>query len=219
MPTFQGFLQIGVTLLVICGVATIATAQTVYRGTDVGGMQPWRAYFAPTDFEHIDTKSGNIVLTFTDLVLPGYNGTTLVSQHTCNSEWIADPLDPLYRWRWHFGFPGIAMKVIERPRPTTGSLPTLEAEIANTPILVMGDGSLRRTCYQNAYIPGTGTAAKASQRHVTAAGFLKYDRQARRLRMPDGTICEYDSQGRLREISEPFGSEVTLTYPTSTEIR
>lgn len=49
---------------------------------DASGFQQNRDYFNDVSFEHIDTLSGNVILTFTDLVLPGNAGRDLRFQRT-----------------------------------------------------------------------------------------------------------------------------------------
>src|ERR1043166_145772 len=52
---------------------------------DATGFQPNRAYFSQLPYEHIDPLSGNLILTFTDLSLPGPAGLDLRIQRTYNS--------------------------------------------------------------------------------------------------------------------------------------
>jgi len=44
---------------------------------DAKGFQPNREFFSELPFEHIDPMTGNLMLTFTDLVLPGNAGFDL----------------------------------------------------------------------------------------------------------------------------------------------
>ncbi len=60
---------------------------------DEVGNQYGRGYFAPLPFERIDTVTGNLFLSFTDLVLPGNAGFSISVQRTYNSKDA----------RWHFG--------------------------------------------------------------------------------------------------------------------
>jgi hypothetical protein len=52
-----------------------AAAQTPQQqALDTIGFQRDRSYFSPEPWEHYDTVSGNVMLTFTDLTLPGNAG-------------------------------------------------------------------------------------------------------------------------------------------------
>src|SRR6185369_2367337 len=62
-------------------------------------LQPW---------ESIDTASGNIILTFTDLELPGNNGRLLRFQRVFNNAYPS-PYFPGPRWR--FAISGVPLKV------------------------------------------------------------------------------------------------------------
>ena len=68
---------------------------------DATGLQQNRDYFSEMPFEHIDTLTGSLVLTFTDLVLPGNAGRELRFQRTYNSK----------TGKWSFGLAGIALTI------------------------------------------------------------------------------------------------------------
>jgi hypothetical protein len=53
---------------------------------DATGFQQNRDYFSQLPFEHIDTLTGGLVLTFTDLMLPGNAGRELRIQRAYNSK-------------------------------------------------------------------------------------------------------------------------------------
>jgi hypothetical protein len=57
---------------------------------DARGFDANRAAFSPLPFEHIDPLTGNLLLTFTDLVLPGSAGFDLRIQRTYNSKFFRD---------------------------------------------------------------------------------------------------------------------------------
>ena len=50
------------------------------------GFSSTRSTHSIAPFEHVDPFSGNLLLTFTDLVLPGNAGLNLVVQRTYNSK-------------------------------------------------------------------------------------------------------------------------------------
>jgi hypothetical protein len=82
------------------------------------GFHSDRSYFSPLPFEHFDPVTGNVLLTFTDLELPGNGGRSLRFQRTYNAQGPAGPSTsgPGY---WTFGIAGIATKVYDRPRPAS----------------------------------------------------------------------------------------------------
>ena len=98
----------------VCLVAFwIAVSQAVpLRGQNpdepqpVPGFQRDQAYFGSFPFEHIDTATANVILTFTDFSLPGHNGLDLVFQRTFNSG-----------SSWSFGLAGFPMKVAQPDGP------------------------------------------------------------------------------------------------------
>ena len=67
--------------------ARFAQAQTVFGDK---GFQTTREYFTQLPYEHIDPMTGNLLLTFTDLVLPGNAGFDLKVQRTYNSKIFKD---------------------------------------------------------------------------------------------------------------------------------
>jgi hypothetical protein len=71
------------------------------------GLHPKQAYFGQLPFESIDMVNGNLILTFTDLVLPGDAGMHLVVQRTFNRQGTG----------WHFGLRGVPMEVTNPEAP------------------------------------------------------------------------------------------------------
>src|SRR6516164_9736797 len=69
-------------------------------------------WFSPFDWEHFDAVTGNIMLTFSDLSLPGNAGRQLQFARVFNSNYGVDDQS-----RWRFGFPGMVMKIIEKQDP------------------------------------------------------------------------------------------------------
>lgn len=66
--------------LIGCVIATSvspANAQSSDPIFDAAGFQQHRDYFSATPSEHIDTLTGSLILTNTDLVLPGNAGREL----------------------------------------------------------------------------------------------------------------------------------------------
>src|SRR5688500_7359940 len=127
-------LSSAIAVLLIC-VPTTTWARQNHPGLDAPGFQHNREYFSEMPFENIDTLSGSVVLTFTDLVLPGNAGRELKVQRTYNSKTT----------RWTFGIAGIPLTIAEKPRPT-GDTPEFQEM---TPALHFGDGSVRTMAWAN----------------------------------------------------------------------
>ena len=70
---------------------------------DAKGFQANHDYFSALPFEHVDTVNGALVLTFTDLVLPGNAGSELRFQRTYNSKDM----------RWTFGIAGLVLQLMD----------------------------------------------------------------------------------------------------------
>ena len=75
-------------LAAVLGLAVPATAAN--EVFDARGFAPNRDYFSQLPYEHIDPLTGNLLLTFTDLVLPGNAGFDLKIQRTYNSKIFQD---------------------------------------------------------------------------------------------------------------------------------
>jgi YD repeat-containing protein len=155
-------------------------------------------------FEHVNPLSGNLVVTATDLVLPGNAGFDLAITRVYNSA-----IYPGYAtgdltleedswagigWRLHFG------RVLN-PNDT-GSGET---------VIELGDGS-RHPLYTTSAFP---------EGWITR-GLGRYDRATHTLRLPNGLVYEFGRSvtlnatlGTVRyvtEIRDPFGNTLTFTY-------
>src|SRR6185436_14824463 len=83
----------------VCLTGLFVLAPSVAFATDPydqSGAPYGRGFFAPLPFERIDTVTGNVFLSFTDLVLPGNAGLNLSVVRTYNSR----------TGRWRFGIGG-----------------------------------------------------------------------------------------------------------------
>ena len=206
--TFAGrvrLIQAGRVLSVCLLLACMFDARAAFAqsATDETGFQPNRDYLALQPFESIDTASGNVVLTFTDLVLPGNAGRDLrIGRVFSNLSMDSGTL------QWRLSISGVPLQVVDQAIPSNIQIVD---DIAHnrqwSPSFKMPDGSLQRTTFMqvpNAAIPST-------LRWVSTPGFWKYDREARLLYMPDGLVGQYDAEGRLRTLWDPFGNTTTLT--------
>ena len=221
---------IAITMLVaviVCAVDAYAQNPTldptVLADNLTQGFHADRNYFSPEPWEHFDPVTGNIILTFTDLTLPGNAGRELHFQRTFNN--LRSISGPNAVSRWTFGFPNIVMRVIEHPITAGFDYDDrLETVLAVTPRLVMADGSERSTVFvqRPAIVPaGEMPTVEESQtwRWVRSGEFFEYDIETNQLWMPDGTVCQYDADGRLVNFRDPFNNLVTLDRSTAGALR
>ena len=187
--------------------ASHAAAQTTLE-LDRIGLQHHRDYLRLQPFEQIDTQASNLIVTLSDLVLPGNAGHDLRFQLTYNSE--SDTGNAM----WRFGIAGTPMKVLQEqswPMPGSTVPNTLEATRAITPILEMADGARYRTVFTQMPLSNN----RNTMNEVWTSRFWRYHRDTHILELPDGTICTYDSgSGRLTQIADAYGNLVTLTWST-----
>jgi YD repeat-containing protein len=149
------------------------------------GAQTHRDYFSELPGEHIDTLTGSLILTATDLVVPGNAGGQLRFQRTYNSK------DD----KWTFAIVGIP-KVSE-----SGTSPN------ETTIFVDDTGAAHSTVVVKKDPAGTPT-----ERWVASAQFWKFDRQERVLYLPDGSRVYYDTSYRPIQRQDPFGNLIEIVY-------
>jgi hypothetical protein len=89
----------------VCLTGLFVLAPSVAFATDPydqSGAPYGRGFFAPLPFERIDTVTGNVFLSFTDLVLPGNAGLNLSVVRTYNSR----------TGRWRFGIGGAPLSLL-----------------------------------------------------------------------------------------------------------
>ncbi len=189
--------------------ASVASAQgdPVF---DAAGFQQNRDYFSGAPFEHVDTVTGNLILTFTDLVLPGNGGSELRFQRTFNAKNDGHS-------DWTFGIAGVPW------RRGGYSWPPVGAETAQWPVLVMADGGLQPARATQAAFCNASNSNDC--RYVVTEQFWQMDRALRlvplsdgttralnEVFMPDGTITGYNNEGDLEMIRDPFGNLTTLDW-------
>jgi YD repeat-containing protein len=199
-------LSLALVVLVIL-LASRAAAQTTLE-LDRIGVQQHRDYLRLQPFEQIDTQASNLIITLTDLVLPGNAGHDLRFQLTYNSE--SDTGIAI----WRFGIPGVPMKVLQEqswPTPGIAVQNTLDATRAITPVLEMADGARYRTVFTQPPVSNN----RNTMNEVWTSRFWRYHRDTHTLELPDGTVCTYDPVTlRLTEIADVYGNLVTLTWST-----
>jgi YD repeat-containing protein len=171
---------------------------------DAEGFHANREYLSLLPFEAVDTMGGNLVLTFTDLVLPGNAGFDLHFQRTYNSKRGGG---------WGFGLAGIPMRVLSAEYvapPNPGDEPLY-------PILITAD---------NARHP-SGPLVAADPLHVGTSEFWRYDREADVVRLPNGLVGTYgfiddrdiapgvpygNNVRYVTAIDDPFGNHVDVAW-------
>jgi YD repeat-containing protein len=191
----------------------VAAANAQSTAPNEPGFQPNRDYLALLPWESIDTSNNNVILTFTDLVLPGNRGRELRFERVFSN--VVAPAEQPAGPQWRFGLGGVPMRVIERPYIVEPIPPgNVEAERNTTPYFWMLDGSRLKTTY---VVPPDPTNSSTLV-NVRTHDFWVYHRPSRTLRIPDGTIAEYNAQGRLTRIKDAFDGNntnvVTLDWQT-----
>jgi YD repeat-containing protein len=174
---------------------------------DNKGFSRTRELISQLPFEHIDPMTGNVLLTFTDLELPGNAGFDLRIQRTYNSKiygsysntgsyTLAEDSWAGAGWRLHFG------RVHQHLSIDPG------------PVIEMPDGSRHPS-----YLHMDGSAA-----HFMTREHWTYENLGGlgRLRLPNGLTYFF---GELRgldpnvlyvsEISDPFGNRIVVKYAPS----
>jgi hypothetical protein len=111
-------------IIVLAGGAAASRGRFDAPGSAFGvvGARAERGYFRNLPWETVDLVNGNLMLTFTDLLLPGNAGMDLLFTHTYNHQTSGN--------KWTFGFAGV---------PTAAILPASPA----APSLFMPDGSAK----------------------------------------------------------------------------
>lgn len=104
---------LAVALLMLFAFAAPVRAQAAATAQ---GLFPERGSFSLLPWETIDTYSGNVVLSFTDMVLPGNAGFSIAVRRSFNMN--------NGTWTWHLGLPSLAVG--------PGGYPRLEDEDGGT---------------------------------------------------------------------------------------
>lgn len=165
---------------------------------EVKGLHGNRDYFSELPFEHIDTLSGNLVLTFTDVVLPGNAGMDVRVQRTYNSN-----------SGWSIGLEGIPLSIRFPKAPLVGSPPE-----QFMPVIIGSDGSEHLT------IPETQQGL-ANTVFVTSQ-FWRYDKASHSLELPNGWVAtfspgstDFSVDAHIQELRDHFGNTLLFGWRTT----
>lgn len=183
------------------------------------GFQKNHNYFSPEPYEHYDTVSGNVLLTFTDLTLPGNAGRSLQFQRTFNNQRIGGQPS-----RWSFGLAGMVMHVVEAIPIAVGFNFNDDAQniTSVSPLFVMADNGRHPT--MPVLQPNSSSQAQIdfTTRTVMSGELHKYDRQTHTMYMADGTVAHYAANGLDAVTQRPmfslvgfedlYGNSVSLTW-------
>ena len=203
------------TVITIALVLVVVTASVARAQEGIAGAQPNRAYSSQMPFERMDPLSGNLMLQFTDLVLPGNAGRDLRFQRTFNLKGGFAQGGGVV---WAFGLAGMTMSVKDDCAASPGHPYCSTPGYLPLPLLVGADGSLTSTILLNQPAEANDVPG---YRWVTTDQFATYDRAAHRLYLPDGSISDFlwiNSWGAyLTSSQDAFGNQVSLTgWGTST---
>jgi YD repeat-containing protein len=174
------------------GRAALAQGHPIF---DAKGTQPNRDYFTQFPFEQIDTATGGLTLSFTDLAVPGNAGREFRFQRTFNSKSNLGVT---------LGISGLVLQVLD-PGWTTNPAET-------SPTLYTADGETQALIRLYA----TGTPAEQSRIMMTDR-MWRYDRQFRELWMPDGSFSRFDTYGRLIFWQDAFSNAIAVAWTGSTQ--
>lgn len=168
-----------------------------HPGLDTAGFKENRDYLSQFPFEHIDTVSGALILTFSDLALPGNAGHELKFQRTYNSK---------QGGLWRFGLSGYALSITV-PDPPDGSPDPSE----RTPILNRVDGGSGSMAWYSGTSPIPFDAISRD--------FWRFDRSTGALQIPNGDVCQYggsnglyDETRRVQSCVDAFGNQIDFVW-------
>lgn len=210
-------LSVGGLFGVLLGVLMVSAVPAAGQGPlGASGFSAVRTMHSAAPFEHVDPFSGNLLLTFTDLELPGNAGLDLRVQRVYNSKIHRDYQDTPNHfklrtwvgmgWSLHFG------RVVQSQSFTPGE-----------PTVQMSDGSSHPL--YNALDPSNPHGSWVTSqvwRYRRAVGT-----DPARLKLPNGLTYEFGHVGipngpegvvlYVTEIRDPFNNRLTFEYFASHE--
>ena len=200
----QRLLLIYVIGALFLGAPVVVFAQQTLPQMEAPGFKQHRDYFSEMPFENIDTLSGGLVLTFTDLVLPGNAGQELKFQRSYNSK----------NRGWSFGIVGIPLWISD---------PDIPFEVSHhqmgTPALHMSDGGTRKLAWSQP--PNTQPPTVFNDESISS-DFWRFTRlgSSRTLSIPNGDTCNYGAGSeaglvRVTSCTDTFDNEITFQWQTT----
>lgn len=196
------------TLCLMAGAIDASAQDPVF---DARGFDPHRSFFNQVPFEHIDPLTGNVLLTFVDLVLPGNAGFDLRIQRTYNSK-IYKNYDTQGDFPREDSWAGIGW-TFHQGRVIHG----LTSDAA-WPVIEMPDGSLHQTFPHITPVP-----SGCSPCFITREYWI-YDKDDFKLTLPNGTVYTFLHSAQIgtdglpalyaTRIEDTFGNFVTISYMT-----
>jgi hypothetical protein len=177
-------------------------SQQVYdplQAFNANGFDQNRNYFSQLPVEHIDPMTGNLILTFTDLVLPGNAGFDLRIQRVYKSK--------IYR-----NFHALGDTLGEDSWAGVGWTMHLGRILDpdGAPVVEMSDGSQHPTY---SHIDGSG--------RLLTKEYWVYNRNLTvpTLSLTNGVVYKFgaviNGMRHVTEISDPFGNKIVVTYANS----
>jgi YD repeat-containing protein len=211
-------------LLMVLGTSTIAHAQAD-PVLDAKGFQQNRGYVSDFEFEHIDPFSGSLLLTFTDVSLPGNAGMDLRFERVHNSKSYG------LTSSWTFGIAGVPMFISQAEVVDFRGVPLAlqPPPEQGLPVFYTSDGARHGTFWN-----GPVTDEFLAPAPVISKEFWRYDRATHLLTLPNGWIARYDVLDTVADFSEnprtfgtryvtgiqdPFGNALEFSYGTSSPPR
>jgi hypothetical protein len=190
--SLRGLTSLRLTILVVVIASLFSSggiAQAPSGSFEPLTLQPDRAYFSQLPFESIDMVTGNLVLSFTDLVLRGNGGMGISIVRTMNYGGVSGPV-------WTIGPAGIPITIEGMTAPASG--PWMVG-------VMTGDRGRRRVLHQT----GVDT--------YVLDNFMRVTLSTRTVELPNGWVATYEAtpgvlEAPLQEIHDAFGNSLTATW-------
>lgn len=166
------------------------TAQSSSGSFEPLGIRGDRAYFSQLPFESVDMVTGNLNLSFTDLVLPGNAGMNVTIVRSMNFGGGATGPS------WSVGPAGLPIALFGASAPAAG--PWYVG-------VVMADGGRRAVPHQS----GVDT--------YVLDNFMRVTLSSRTVELPNGWIATYETgtgliEAELQEVHDPYGNSITAYW-------